>query len=235
MSSPNQKNSIVTPETSSACGMSRDMVSGDDVSLYYEVLRRDAIAAVPSTAKRVLSVGCAAGKTEEVLIKKGIEVVGVELNPEAAKLARERGLTVLEGDASEIDVAIASDLYDYIIYADILEHLPDPAAVLKRHMKSVKPGGIVYVSIPNFRHYSVFWELFVRGHIRYRDAGILDSTHLRITTRKMILQWFDQVDLELLKYRYGIPGRRNRLVSAALLGMLREFIATQIVVVGKKI
>lgn len=234
MSSRNQKNSIVTPERSSACGRPKDMVSGGDISPYYEMVRRDAIAAVPPDAKRVLSVGCAAGKTEEILIKKGIEVVGVELHQKAAKLARERGLTILEGDVSRIDVGIAGDLYDCVIYADILEHLPDPVAILKRHIEYLKPGGIVYVSIPNFRHYSVFWELFVRGHIRYEAAGILDSTHLRITTRKMVLQWFDQVDLELLKYRYGIPSRRNRLFSACLFGLAREFIATQISLVARK-
>ncbi len=234
MASPNQKNSIVTPETSNACGMSKDMVSGGDISPYYESLRKDAIATVPSTAKRVLSVGCAAGKTEEVLIKKGIEVVGVELNPKAAKLARERGLTILEGDASKVDVGIAGDLYDCIIYADILEHLPDPLSVLKRHIKSLKPGGIVYVSIPNFRHYSVLWQLFILGHIRYKDAGILDRTHLRITTRKMVLDWFDQLSLRLCSCTYVIQRRRDKLISALLLRLAREFIASQVWLVGRK-
>jgi hypothetical protein len=61
MPSPKQKNSIVTPETINACGMSKDMVNGDDITPYYERFRRDAIAAVPPTAKYVLSVGCASG------------------------------------------------------------------------------------------------------------------------------------------------------------------------------
>ncbi|MBC2722684.1 MAG: class I SAM-dependent methyltransferase [Desulfosporosinus sp.] len=234
MPSHNQKNSIVTPETSSACGMPKNMVDSGDITPYYERCRRDAIAAVPPAAKRVLSVGCAAGKTEEVLIKRGIEVVGVELNPKAAEIARERGLTVLEGDASEIDVAIAGELYDCVIYADILEHLPDPLAVLKRHMKSLKPGGIVYITVPNFRHYSVLWQLFVRGHIRYRDAGILDRTHLRITTRKMVLEWFDQAGLSVLSCRYSIWGRRYKLLSACLFGLAREFIANQIGLIARK-
>lgn len=235
MPSPNQESSIVTPGTSITCGMPKDMFNGGDISPYYELLRRDTIAAVPSTAKRVLSVGCAAGKTEEVLIKKGIEVVGVELNPKAAKLARERGLTVLEGDASEIDVGNAGELYDCIIYADILEHLSDPVAVVKRHVKKLRPDGIVYVCVPNFRHYSVFWQLFIRGRVNYVDAGILDRTHRRITTRKMVLEWFELAGIELVNFKYIMHRRRDKLASACLFGLAKEFIAGQIGLVGRKI
>lgn len=213
--------------------MSTDSIN-TGCSHYYEMLRENAIAVVPSFAKRVLSVGCASGKTEEVLINRGIEVVGVELNPKAAKIARERGLTVLEGDASEIDVAIEGELYDCILYSDVLEHLLDPDVVLKRHMKSLKPGGIVYITVPNFRHYSIFWELFVRGHIRYKDAGILDRTHLRMVTRKMVLEWFDRLDLRIISCSYTIWGRRSKLLSACLFGLAREFIAHQIVLIAQK-
>ena len=85
---------------------------------YYEWFRPDVIAVVPPDAKTVLSVGCAAGRTEAELVHRGIKVVGVEINPDAAKIARERGLTVLEGDVSQIDVNIDDELYDCIIYAE---------------------------------------------------------------------------------------------------------------------
>ena len=202
---------------------------------YYEWFRNDVLSVVPPTAKCVLSVGCAAAKTEAELVRRGVKVVGVEINPEAAARARQRGLTVLEGDASEIDVGNAGELYDCIIYADILEHLPDPASVLERHVKSLKPGGIVYVSIPNFRHYSVFWELFVRGHVRYKEAGILDSTHLRMTTRKMALEWFEQTGIEPINCKYIMYHRRHKLFSACTLGLAKEFIAVQIGLVGRKL
>ncbi len=201
---------------------------------YFDWFRPEVLTAVPQNTKSVLSVGCGAGRTEAELIKRGIEVVGVELNPKAAKLAQERGLTILEGDASEVDVGVTGGLYDCIIYSDILEHLPDPVAVLKRHIEYLKSGGIVYVSIPNFRHYSVFWELFVRGHVHYKDAGILDRTHIRITTRKTALDWFEKVGLVLMNYHYSIPGRRNRLISVCLFGLVREFMANQIGLVARK-
>lgn len=202
---------------------------------YFEQFRRDVIAAVPADAKSVLSVGCGAGITEAELVKQGMKVVGVEIHPEAATIARERGLTVLEGDASEIDVGVAGEPYDCIIYADILEHLPDPVAVLKQHVKYLKPGGVVCVSIPNFRHYSVFWELFVRGHIRYKDAGILDRSHLRITTRKIVSEWFERAEIELMNCTYVTHRRRDKLVSACTFSLAREFTSVQIILVGRKL
>lgn len=214
--------------------MSTDSVNTCCLPPYFEWFRSDVIAAVPSTAKCVLSVGCAGGVTEAELVKQGIKVVGVELNPKAAAIARQRGLTILEGDASAIDISQVDDFFDCLIYADILEHLPDPVSLLKRHIKSLKPGGIVYVSIPNFRHYSVVWQLFILGHIGYKDAGILDRTHLRITTRKMVLDWFDQLGLGLCSCTYIINRRRDKLISALLLGLAREFIASQVGLVGRK-
>jgi len=204
------------------------------VSSYYEYYRGDVVAAVPAGAKCVLSVGCAAGVTEAELVRRGMKVVGVEINSEAAENARQRGVTILEGDVSEIDVNINDQLYDCIIYADILEHLADPVAVIKRHVKYLKPGGIVYVSIPNFRHYSVFWELFVRGHVRYKDAGILDRTHLRMTTRKMVLAWFEQAGLKLVQWKYINNGKKAKLISACFLWLAQEFTTVQIGVIAKK-
>lgn len=214
--------------------MSTDSVNTHHLSPYFENFRRDVVAAVPLDAKCVLSLGCAAGTTEAELVNRGMKVVGVEINPEAAKVARQRGLTVLEGDVSEVDIGVTGEFFDCVIYADILEYLPDPVAVLKRHVKYLKPDGIVYVSIPNFRHYSLFWELFVRGHVRYKDAGILDRTHFRITTRKMVLEWFEQVGLALSSCTYIIYRRRDKLLSGLLLGLVREFIASQICLVGRK-
>lgn len=201
---------------------------------YYEYIRTDILTHISKDVKCLLSVGCGSGVTEAELVKRNIKVVGIEINPEAAEMARKHGIIVLEGDASEIDVGVAGELYDCIIYADILEHLPDPVAVLKRHVKYLKPGGIVYVSIPNFRHYLVFWELFVRGHVVYREAGILDRTHLRITTRKMVLEWFDALGIRPICCNYYISRRRHKLLSACLFGLAKEFIASQIGLVGRR-
>jgi len=212
-----------------------DIESVCPLDQYYEWFRKEVYDAIPGSARRVLSVGCAGGLTEAQLVKRGIDVIGVEMNHEAAELARHRGLTVLEGDAATMDVTMDGCLYDCLVYADVLEHLVDPVAVLKRHVKSLAVGGIVFVSIPNFRHYSVFWELFLRGRVHYRDAGILDRTHLRMTTRKMVQQWFREAGIESVRYKYINNRRRAKLIAALFLGLAQEFTAVQIGVIGKKV
>jgi len=200
---------------------------------YFLHCRRDVLAMVPSWVRSVLSVGCASGVTEAELSNRGIAVVGVELNSRAVATARSRGLTVLEGDAHTVDVKALGHCFDCIIYADILEHLSDPLAVLRNHLSVLRPGGTIIVSVPNFRHYSVLYQLFAAGRITYTEAGILDATHIRITTRKMVQGWFAQCGVRTVKYRYHMSGRRDRLLSACFAGICDEFFATQVLLLGK--
>lgn len=202
---------------------------------YYNMFRQGVLDVIPSDASRVLSVGCATGVTEAELVKRGIEVVGIEMNSKAAEIARHKGIIVLEGNASEVDLASDNKLYDCIVYADILEHLADPQEVMKHHITYLKPGGIVYISIPNFRNWNIFWQLFIRGRVEYVEAGILDKTHIRITTRKMVLRWFKDAGVEVISVRHLIHGRKNKIISYCSFGLLKEFVSEQIGVVGKKI
>lgn len=201
---------------------------------YFEWLRTDVLAHVPPAARRVLSIGCGSGVTEAELVKRGLEVVGIELDPKAAQRARSRGLTVFGGDATQIASELAGRTFDCLIYADVLEHMADPVAVLRSHVALLEQGGTVIISVPNFRHCSVLWQLFVRGHVRYTDAGILDRTHLRLTTRRMVVEWLRQSEINPTTTQYGMSQRREKLVSVCSLGLLREFVARQVMIVGEK-
>ena len=202
---------------------------------YYKHLRTSILEHIPNTVERVLSVGCAEGTTEAELVKQGVKVVGIEIDHSSVVAARGKGLTVHEGNVEEVDISKAGERFDCLIYADILEHLYNPLSVLKRHVALLNPDGLVIISVPNFRHYSVFWKLFVLGQIKYEDAGILDFTHLRITTRKMVLEWFKWAGLEPLLCDKVIFRRREKLISACFLGLARDFLARQILIVGRKL
>lgn len=202
---------------------------------YYEHFRQIVLKHIPVTARCVLSVGCAAGVTESELVRRGVKVVGIEIDHEAATIARQRGLTVLEGDASTVDIGQCGESFDCLVYADILEHLPEPVTVLRQHVERLQNNGTVIITVPNFRHYVILWELFILGHIQYEDTGILDRTHLRITTRKMVIGWFHKVGLKPIFWNYQIHRRRDKLISTVSFGLLRGFLATQILVVGKKL
>ena len=151
------------------------------------------VGLVPSNS-RVLEFGCATGYMSEVLASRlGCSVVGVELSPAAAEIARGKCERVVVGDAETLDYcdAFGSDHFDLILFADVLEHLRDPAAVLKRVRPFLAPGGSIIASIPNIAHGSVRLAL-LRGEFRYRELGLLDNTHLRFFTRESIQDLFEE-------------------------------------------
>jgi SAM-dependent methyltransferase len=142
---------------------------------------------------RVLEFGCASGYMSEALRDRlGASVVGVELDAEAAQLAAVHTERVLVGDAEELDLEaeLGGERFDAIVFADVLEHLRDPSALLRRVRQFVAEGGVVIASIPNIAHASVRLAL-LGGSFRYRNEGLLDVGHLRFFTREGIQDLFE--------------------------------------------
>jgi 2-polyprenyl-3-methyl-5-hydroxy-6-metoxy-1,4-benzoquinol methylase len=145
-------------------------------------------------ATRVLEFGCATGYMSKVLKERlGCTVVGVEIDPEAAALAEQHAERVIVGDAEKIDYAaeLAGEEFDVVLFADVLEHLKEPADVLRRVRPFVAENGVVVASIPNIAHASVRLALLA-GEFRYREWGLLDDTHLRFFTRASIQDLFEE-------------------------------------------
>jgi len=203
---------------------------------YFSFIRYDVIRHVCGPdIHTILSVGCAKGYTEKVLINQyGKTVYGIELNQNARKTAEENGVHIIGDDANKIDPSKIDLVFDCIIFADILEHLYNPVDILKHCTTLLREGGIVCISVPNFRHYSVLYSLFIRGLIHYRDSGILDKTHIQITTRKMAIEWLRTCGLKLIAVEHIFWQRRFRLLSMVLCNMINDFIAHQVIVTGKK-
>jgi O-antigen biosynthesis protein len=142
---------------------------------------------------RVLEFGCSTGYMSQALRDRlGATVVGVELNAAAAELAEAHCDRVLIGDAEELDLEaeFGNEVFDAILFADVLEHLRDPAALLRRVRPFVAEGGSVIASIPNIAHASVRLAL-LGGSFRYREQGLLDETHLRFFTRDGVEDLFE--------------------------------------------
>ena len=152
------------------------------------------IVSLVPPATRVLEFGCATGYMSQVLKDRlGCTVVGVEIDPEAAALAEEHTERVIVGDAEKIDYAaeLAGEEFDVVLLADVLEHLKEPADVLRRVRPFVAENGVVVASIPNIAHASVRLAL-LGGEFRYREWGLLDDTHLRFFTRASIQDMFEE-------------------------------------------
>jgi methionine biosynthesis protein MetW len=151
---------------------------------YFEFDRPEVRALVPSEARRVLDVGCGAGALGAALREeRGIEVVGLELSPDAAARARERLDAVIEADLDELDhLPFERGSFDAMVFGDVLEHLRDPHRLLRLLRPWLADDGALVCSIPNVGHWSVVLPLLGGDRWPYADAGLLDRTHVHFFT-----------------------------------------------------
>ena len=143
---------------------------------------------------RILDVGTADGYLGAILKERGHFVAGVERDPVLADKARSIYDRFYEVDVDCFDFPGTHE-YDFIIFADVLEHLTDPGAVLRRCTASLKHGGNVIISVPNVANLVVRLNLLF-GRFEYSDRGIIDRTHLRFFTLKSLTQLLQECGLK---------------------------------------
>ncbi|RKP52079.1 bifunctional 2-polyprenyl-6-hydroxyphenol methylase/3-demethylubiquinol 3-O-methyltransferase UbiG [Trinickia fusca] len=104
--------------------------------------------------KRVLDIGCGGGILSESMAGLGAQVKGIDLSSQALGVADlhslESGIGVeYEEIAAEALAAREPGTYDVVTCMEMLEHVPDPAAIVKACATLVKPGGWVFFSTLN--------------------------------------------------------------------------------------
>lgn len=139
---------------------------------------------------RALDIGCGNGSFLTYLKHHGWEVAGVELSAAAARAAKEQfGIDVFVGDLADAPFAPAS--FDFIHLSHVIEHVPDPTAVLRSAASLLRPGGTVYIETPNEASFGAHvcgeywfpWEsprhLYVFSPATLR--GCIEAAGLRVT------------------------------------------------------
>ncbi len=153
--------------------------------------------------KSVLEIGCAAGHVTRAMAGQGCRVVGVEIDPPAAEVARQWAADVVVGDADGTDVwealgAHPAAPFEVALFGDVLEHLRDPLSALRSAARLVAPTGTFVLSLPNVAHGDVRLAL-LSGSFRYRDQGLLDRTHLRFFTKESMRELCHQAGLVIVE------------------------------------
>lgn len=196
---------------------------------YYGLERANVVAELPKPIGRALDVGCGEGGVGRSLRAAGATwVSGIEIVPEAAEAAR---ASLDEVYAGPVEAALAEGgvhgPFDTICCYDVLEHLADPEPVLRALRSVAAPGARLHVSIPNARHFSLVWDLVVRGTFGYSEFGHRDATHLRWYTRRDIVALVERTGWNVQWAIADTFRGRNRYVDRLTLRRAREFIALQ--------
>ena len=146
---------------------------------------------------RILDVGTASGYLGKVWRGQGHYVAGVEYDAAAAEKARQYYDVLQVADVETYAFPFRGE-FDYIIFADVLEHLRDPAAVLRRCIPALKDSGKVIISVPNIANWVIRLSLLF-GKFDYMDRGILDRTHMRFFTLRSLKRMISEVSCDVLK------------------------------------
>ena len=109
---------------------------------------------VPLNGKKVIDIGCGGGILAESMAKKKADVTGIDLSEKALKVADlhslESGIKVrYEKIPAEEMAEREAGHYDVVTCMEMLEHVPDPASIVRACAKLVKPGGHVFFSTIN--------------------------------------------------------------------------------------
>jgi len=205
----------------------------------YNALNGPVLDVIPTSAQRVLDLGCGTGSLGRAIkARQIVEVTGVTYSNTEAEMACHHLDRVI---VSDLNTFSPTDLgrFDCIICSHILEHLYWPEQVLRAVVALLEPGGRLIVALPN----PLVWRQRVRflwGEFRYTDGGLMDRTHFRFfdwtSARALVasagfreISAYGDGGFPLARY---LP-RAGRLLSLAAIRMAPGLFGTQFVIVAE--
>ena len=193
---------------------------------------------------RILEVGAGGGDTLVTIKQKNLakEVVGVDIfkldNSNQDNLLIDNFLIC---NIETQSIPYSEGYFDVILCGDVVEHLIDPWASIRKMTFYLKKEGCIIISTPNFRNLKNFKKIYLEGDFKYDPAGgLLDKTHLRFFCKKNIIDLVKSDDLSFksinsindfpeYKFRPII-----RFLNQLTFRLFEEFLSNQYVVVGIK-
>jgi methionine biosynthesis protein MetW len=134
---------------------------------------------------RVLDVGCGDGSLLALLRdRKGVDGRGIEISRDGVNTCLAKGLPVIQGDADTDLADYPDDAFDYVILSQTIQATRQPKVALE-HLLRI--GRRAIVSFPNFGHWSVRFDLFLKGRMP--------------VTRNMPYSWYDTPNIHFCTIR----------------------------------
>jgi len=163
------------------------------------------LASLPPSGNglRILDVGCAGGYLGAILAARGYRVTGID-SPGAAAAGCPSSIELLEADL-DVGLPPLTGRFDFVILADVLEHLRRPDLLLRALRPWLAPAGRLACSLPNSGHAYFRWNVLT-GRFPAEDRGLFDRTHLHFFTWRGWLDLFQAAGFRIETLRCsGVP------------------------------
>lgn len=164
--------------------------------------------------KKILDIGCATGYVGSELKEMGNYVVGVDVSEPAVRQAK----GALD-EAYAVDVSgdwpdeIKNKKFDFVILAEVLEHVFDPVNVLEKVNSVLADGGEIIITTPNI----MAWHnrlRFIFGRFEYESQGTFDFGHIRFFTYPYLKQVLSEPGFKIEMENHIIyPGKLTRILK----------------------
>jgi len=148
----------------------------------------------PVQDKNILEVACGRGGFSRLLASKGAVVCGADFSEAAIKIAKEKLLgdpplvdrvTYVQADAQNLPFDAGS--FDIVISCETIEHVPDPRAAVREMYRVCKPGGMLFLTTPNYLNFMGLYELYAAvRHPGRRSSQPLDERYLFPQVRNFV-------------------------------------------------
>ena len=155
----------------------------DESSPWYQIVLQ---FLPPVKDKRILEIACGRGGFSRLLGSRGASVCGADFSASAVAIAKERlsrgpapegPVTYVQADAQ--DMPFEENSFDIVVSCETIEHVPDPRAAVREMYRVCKPGGMLYLTTPNYLNFMGLYLIYAAvRHPSLKSSQPLDERFL---------------------------------------------------------
>ena len=148
----------------------------------------------------VIELGCAHGSFVALMQQAGYQASGIEMSPWVVAFGQDTfGISVRTGPIESVDWSLAS--LNVIALMDVLEHLPDPTATMRRCLRLLKPDGLLLIQTPKFEGLS--YEALIESKSPFLDQ-LKSDEHLYLFNKRSVTEFFARLGAEYIRFEPAI-------------------------------
>lgn len=152
----------------------------------------------------VLDVGCGVGNMLQQLREHSqYSSKGIEISKEAAAKASQNGHNVFQGNL--IQANFEDESFDAIYLLYVLEHVDNPAEILKEIYRILKKNGILLLAVPNYRYLRIAFDNFISRTFFKKSSTLHPEEHLQNFTPTTLKMFIKKAGFDIVKENCAKP------------------------------